>query len=191
VLSTAGSAAISGASRWLEAVIGDLLVLATEDEAGSADGTAPAAVGLDALVVEEAARTRRVPVTADLDPDPSPEGFVVTGSASRLQLVIANLLDNACRHAASQVAVRLSSSPRHVRIDVDDDGPGVAEGDRDRIFERFTRLDDSRARDQGGTGLGLAVVRSVLTRHDGTVTVTAAPLGGARFTVELPRAGEL
>jgi signal transduction histidine kinase len=183
--------AVLGENARLEAVIGDLLVLATEDEAGSADGTAPAAVGLDALVVEEAARTRRVPVTADLDPDPSPEGFVVTGSASRLQLVIANLLDNACRHAASQVAVRLSSSPRHVRIDVDDDGPGVAEGDRDRIFERFTRLDDSRARDQGGTGLGLAVVRSVLTRHDGTVTVTAAPLGGARFTVELPRAGEL
>jgi signal transduction histidine kinase len=69
---------------------------------------------------------------------------------------------------------------------VDDDGPGIPPTDRDRVFERFTRLDDSRTRDQGGTGLGLAVVRSIVTRHGGRVWAERSPLGGARLTIVLP-----
>jgi signal transduction histidine kinase len=63
----------------------------------------------------------------------------------------------------------------------------VAEADRDRVFERFTRLDEARARDAGGAGLGLAIVAAVASAHGGEVTVDGSPtLGGARFTVELP-----
>jgi signal transduction histidine kinase len=71
-------------------------------------------------------------------------------------------------------------------LSVDDDGPGVAPADRSRIFDRFTRLDDGRARDAGGSGLGLAIVREIVAAHGGTVRVEDAPSGGARFEVHLP-----
>jgi signal transduction histidine kinase len=73
-----------------------------------------------------------------------------------------------------------------VVLTVDDDGPGVAPDDRDRIFERFTRGDTGRARDDGGTGLGLALVRRVVAAHGGTIVCEDSPLGGARFEVSLP-----
>ena len=69
---------------------------------------------------------------------------------------------------------------------VDDDGSGIRAIDRERIFERFTRLDAGRARQQGGAGLGLAVVRTIVTRHGGYVWADKSPLGGARFTFEIP-----
>jgi signal transduction histidine kinase len=71
---------------------------------------------------------------------------------------------------------------------VEDDGQGVPVEDRERIFERFVRLDDARARDEGGSGLGLAIVRAIADAEGGTVSVDASPLGGARFTVTLPAA---
>ena len=72
---------------------------------------------------------------------------------------------------------------------VDDDGPGVPVGDRERVFERFTRIDEGRARGAGGAGLGLALVRAVAAAHGGTVRVLDAPiLGGARFETRLPTA---
>ena len=69
---------------------------------------------------------------------------------------------------------------------IGDDGPGVSPEDRDRIFERFVRLDSARTRDTGGTGLGLAIVNDVVTSHHGTITITDGDLGGATFTVEIP-----
>jgi signal transduction histidine kinase len=69
---------------------------------------------------------------------------------------------------------------------VDDDGPGVPEADRERVFDRFTRLDEARGRADGGAGLGLAVVWRVVEQHGGTVVIGASPLGGARFEVRLP-----
>ncbi|MDP1819739.1 MAG: ATP-binding protein [Acidimicrobiales bacterium] len=71
---------------------------------------------------------------------------------------------------------------------VDDDGPGIAEADRERAFERFTRLDEHRARDgsRGGSGLGASLVRRIAQRHDGTATIATAPLGGARVVLDLP-----
>jgi signal transduction histidine kinase len=73
-----------------------------------------------------------------------------------------------------------------VHLAVDDDGRGIPAADRQRIFDRFTRLDDGRARDRGGAGLGLAVVRSIAVGHRGRVWVGDSPSGGARFVVELP-----
>lgn len=76
-------------------------------------------------------------------------------------------------------------------VRVDDDGAGVPEADRQRIFERFVRLDEARARDDGGSGLGLAIVAQIARAHGGTVRVEDSPLGGARFTIELPQQGDV
>ncbi|WP_277501343.1 ATP-binding protein [Nocardioides sp. ChNu-99] len=73
-----------------------------------------------------------------------------------------------------------------VELVVDDDGSGVPPADRDRVFERFVRLDEARARDDGGSGLGLAIVREVARAHGGDAAVVTSPLGGARFVVTLP-----
>ena len=75
-----------------------------------------------------------------------------------------------------------------VELTVDDDGPGIAPDERELVFERFTRLDDARARDSGGLGLGLSMVRAIAQHHGGTVVIEDAPLGGARLRVRLPAA---
>jgi len=164
----------------VEALIGDLLVLAAEDEgAATLPGTA---VDLNELAAAESGRSRKVPVSSTTDADP----VVVVGSHSQLERALANLVDNAERHAKSQVRIETTNRPGWAQLSVDDDGPGIPTADRERAFERFTRLDDSRARDQGGFGLGLAMVRSIVTRHRGSVWAEASPLGGARFTIALP-----
>ena len=97
-----------------------------------------------------------------------------------------NLADNADRHARSRVAFSLTEGSGQTRLCVEDDGGGVAEGERPRVFERFVRLDEARSRDDGGNGLGLAIVAEIVAAHGGTVTVGTSPLGGARFEVVLP-----
>ncbi|HYF46854.1 MAG TPA: ATP-binding protein, partial [Acidimicrobiales bacterium] len=76
------------------------------------------------------------------------------------------------------------------RLVVDDDGPGIPPGDRERVFERFTRLDEARTRDDGGAGLGLSLVRAVVRAHEGRVWIEASPAGGTRVIVELPAGTE-
>ncbi|MEJ7844583.1 MAG: ATP-binding protein [Acidimicrobiales bacterium] len=169
-------AAVTGAlaeeSR-LEEMLGDLLLLASVEEAPA---TAHTEVDLAAVAAVVAERSRPVPVTVR-------GRGTARGSRAQLERVVTNLVDNAARHATAAVSVTVDGS----RIEVDDDGPGVAEPDRDRVFERFTRLDEGRARDAGGAGLGLAIVAAVVSAHGGEVTVDGSPtLGGARFTVELP-----
>ena len=168
----------------LEARLDDLLLLAAHDENGTI--SAPArSVNLAALTVAEARRPRRVPV--DLVHTPADDqALVVAGAADQLARALGNLVDNAARHATSVVQIGLSRAERTVRVIVDDDGPGIPPRDRERVFERFTRLDDSRARPQGGSGLGLAVVRAIVSRHHGQIRIEDSPLGGARFVVELP-----
>ena len=103
--------------------------------------------------------------------------------------VVRNLLDNALRHAAGTVAISVQEQGPVVVLHVDDDGDGIAPEDRQRIFERFARTDDARARHLGGTGLGLAIVADLIGRYDGEITAEDSPiLGGARFTVTLPNA---
>jgi signal transduction histidine kinase len=193
---TVGRAVLVEEDR-LERLLADLLLLALGDEDGNGGGPARAPaetlVDVAALARAEAERGRRVPVTAVVADDPPPP--TVAGSSGALTRVVANLVDNAARHAREEVRITVSAFPvaggPGVRLVVDDDGPGIPEADRERVFERFTRLDDARARDRdgdggGGAGLGLAVVRSVVTRHRGMVRAEAAPGGGARLVVELP-----
>lgn len=112
---------------------------------------------------------------------------VVSGDRAALARAVDNLVANAHRHAHSRVEVSLvRPAPTSVEVYVDDDGPGVPVEDRQRVFERFVRLDDARARDDGGSGLGLAIVRATALAHGGTIHVTESPLGGARFVLTLP-----
>ena len=179
------AAAVLAEEARLEALLADLLVLAAVDEAAPA-GRTP--VDLAATVGEEAGRARRVPVTVRVT---GGQGAVVAGSSTSLRRVAANLIDNAARHAESAVEVCVSTADGVVRFTVDDDGEGIPAVEHDRVFERFTRLDDGRARDQGGAGLGLAVVRSIVSQHGGRVWIEGAPppLAGARVIVELPARG--
>jgi len=100
---------------------------------------------------------------------------------------LANLLENAVRHARSQVQVCVEPGEHDVVVAVEDDGAGIAEVDRERVFERFTRLDDARDRDAGGSGLGLAIVRELARRGGGDVRLGDAPSGGLRAELRLPR----
>ena len=169
---------VAAESSRLSTIIDDLLALARHDE-----GVAPPAdeIDLDDIVLAEAARTRRVPVDST-----NVSAGRVRGRHDELTRMVSHLIDNAARHASTSVKVSLRTSPRVVELTVEDDGPGVDVGDRDRIFERFARLDDARTRDEGGAGLGLAVVRSVAERSGGRVTVDGSSAGGARFTVAFP-----
>jgi signal transduction histidine kinase len=108
---------------------------------------------------------------------------VVSGDALDLSRVLTNLIDNAVRHTTSKIEVALTGDGT---LTVTDDGPGVPEEDRERVFNRFTRLDSGRGRDEGGAGLGLAIVRETVRAHGGTVHLEdAAP--GLRVVVWLPR----
>jgi len=112
----------------------------------------------------------------------------VAGDARELDRAVRNLLDNAARHARTVVSISTSTSDGCCHVVIDDDGTGIPPPDRDRIFERFTRLDEARSRTDGGAGLGLAIVNDIATRHGGRVLVVDAPTGGARFILEIPTA---
>ncbi|WP_097179684.1 cell wall metabolism sensor histidine kinase WalK [Curtobacterium sp. 314Chir4.1] len=113
----------------------------------------------------------------------------VLGDERVLAGVVRNLVDNAVRHASSRVAVALAEDGGRAVLTVDDDGAGIPAGERDRVFERFVRLDEARSRDAGGAGLGLAIVRDAVRAHGGDVAVTDSPLGGARFVVRIALGG--
>ena len=164
----------------LSVLVDDLLVLASADE--RALPIASAEVDLDDVVLTEAAvlRDRGMPVSVHVEP------ARVMGDAVRLGRVVRNLLENAERHREQAIRMRLWHDGAEAVLDVDNDGPPVAEESRTRIFGRFVRLDDSRTRDTGGTGLGLAIVSEIVTAHGGTVTAQESPDGWCRFEVRLP-----
>lgn len=116
------------------------------------------------------------------------EAAMVEVNPVQLGRAVNNLVTNGVRHAEGRVAVGARVVDDTIEIVVDDDGPGVAVDDRTRIFDRFVRLDDGRSRDDGGTGLGLALVASIAADHAGEVTCTDSPLGGARFVLRLAAA---
>jgi signal transduction histidine kinase len=175
---------VLGEDERLEQIVAELLELARTEESTS-DRTG-AVVELDDLVVSEAARVRATArVTVDAQ---NVSGAHVRGSGPQLRRLIANLVGNAARHATSRIEIALIDHGTHVELTVDDDGPGVPVPDRERIFDRFVRLDLSRERDGGGFGLGLAMVQAIVTRHGGTVRVADSQLGGASFVVSLPAA---
>ncbi|MFE5190159.1 sensor histidine kinase [Streptomyces sp. NPDC056628] len=160
----------------LQTLAADLLLLARLD-AGERPGDTRFDLG--AVAREHAEGRAGVTVTADAVP--------VAGSRAQVGRVLTNLLDNARRHSRSEVTVSVRARGEWAVVSVADDGDGVPEADRERIFERFVRLDEARSRDDGGAGLGLAIARDVAVRHGGTLTVGRAPAGGALFELRLPR----
>ncbi|MDX6310350.1 MAG: hypothetical protein QOI06_3396 [Nocardioidaceae bacterium] len=115
----------------------------------------------------------------------------VRGDPRALRRAFDNLVSNATRHAVSRVKVTGDLRDGVVVVSVEDDGPGIPVADRERVFDRWLRLDDGRARDEGGAGLGLAIARSVARSHDGDVTLAESPLGGVRAELRLPTATDV
>lgn len=166
----------------MHTIVEGLLLLARLDEHETGQRRP---VDLDDLAHAEVERVRAL-------------GRSVDGSAVRVAPVVGderllgracrNLVDNALRHASGRIAVGSVVRDGRAMLWVDDDGAGVPVEEREHVFERFVRLDEGRARDDGGSGLGLAIVREVARAHGGDAWVTAAPIGGARFVLELPAA---
>jgi signal transduction histidine kinase len=169
----------------LEDLVDGLLVLARADEHSLAPARAP--IDLDDLVFEEAARVR---TNSTLTVDTSKVSAArILGDGSSLRRALRNVADNAMRHARSRISFEVSSSQGMASVVVLDDGDGIAAEDRGRIFERFTRLEDARDRDSGGSGLGLSIVAEIVTAHAGTVAVADGDGTGARFELRLPSLG--
>ncbi|MFG2712702.1 sensor histidine kinase [Streptomyces goshikiensis] len=189
------AAALADTER-LQRIAADLLLLARLDGDGGGDrdgggggGGAGHArsepVDLALLAAEDVARRPepRVPVRLEARaPVPA------SGDPARLERALANLVDNALRHARAGVTVRAGADPAGgwALLEVTDDGPGIPEADRDRVFERFVRLDPDRSRAAGGTGLGLAIAREIARAHGGDVHALASSAGGARLVLRVP-----
>jgi signal transduction histidine kinase len=107
------------------------------------------------------------------------------GSRADLTRALTNLVDNAVRHARSGVVLDATAVGHQLEVTVTDDGHGIPVTDRERVFDRFTRLDEARDRDSGGTGLGLAITRALLRRSGGDVRLEDA-MPGLRAVVRLP-----
>ncbi len=171
----------------LTALVEDLLLLARSDSGAITLARMPvdlgdvAADGAGALASTAEARGVRL----FLDPEPA----VVSGDPTRLRQLIVILVDNAIRHASrgGEVHVRVRAADREAVVEVHDDGAGIRPEDMPRVFERFWRAPGAAS---GGTGLGLAIAKSIVDLHDGRITVTNRPEGGASFIVRLPDAGE-
>jgi signal transduction histidine kinase len=177
------SAQVNAATSRMERLVDDLLILAKADS-GLEMSAEP--VELEPLLVAEV------------------EGFRETGNRhfeigeisgreveierDSMARAISNLISNAVSHTGEGGRVRVSARGQGdmVVVAVEDDGPGVPEGMRDRVFDRFTRLDSSRSSDSGGSGLGLAIVKAIAESQGGTVACSDSDLGGARFTITLP-----
>jgi signal transduction histidine kinase len=173
-------------SARMQRLVEQLLLLTRADEGAVA--RAPRAVDLDDLALTEARRVGRTGVRVDTS---AVRAGRVLGDPTALGQVVRNLVDNAARHARSGVSVAVAEEAGRdgstdVVLVVDDDGPGVPPEQRERVFERFVRLDEARARDAGGSGLGLAIVKEIAGAHGGSVVAEASPSGGARFVVRLP-----
>ncbi|GGS79684.1 sensor histidine kinase [Nonomuraea spiralis] len=163
----------------LQSLAADLLMLAKLD-AGEPLRTDE--LDLGQVAAEESLRARRRPdvrVELDIEPD-----VVMNGSRAHLDRLVTNLADNAVRHAASTVCVRVHAEEGEAVLEVRDDGPGIPPEQREAVFGRFTRLDEARARDAGGAGLGLPIARDIAHLHDGTLTYTEAGFV-ARFPLRI------
>jgi len=183
-------AALAEAMRRMEqeahrmaALVEDLLLLARIDQRRLLD-CAP--VRLDVVVGDAVADARAVEPDRPLDLQARP--VVVHGDEMRLRQVVGNLLANARLHtpARSRVRVSVTAEDGKARLEVADEGPGLAPEVASKVFERFYRADSSRSRGAGGTGLGLAIVAAVAEAHGGCARVDSQLGRGSRFIVELP-----
>ena len=156
--------------------------LVDQAEANAARGVRPPYFAYD-IVLDEANAASTATFVIDTS---NVSAAQVIGSRHELHRVVRNLLDNARRHARTSVIVELDERAGDAWLVVSDDGPGIPLEDRERVLERFARLDESRSGGAGRSGLGLAIVDDIATRHGGTTVIDDAPGGGARVTVKLP-----
>ncbi|MEU8663310.1 sensor histidine kinase [Actinoplanes philippinensis] len=183
------ASAVAQAQR-LTALADDLLLLARLD-AGTARAQPETEVELVALLTRIAAETvTRDGVTVTCREHPPVR---VRLGRSAVERIMRNLLDNAVRHAGGRVEIGVGVSPAdsgrvRLRVEVEDDGPGIAPADRERIFDRFTRLDAARDRDAGGTGLGLSLARELAAQLGGTLRVADRPLPGTTLVLTMTAA---
>ena len=145
-------------------------------------------VDLDEIVLD-AASTARLRSAVKISVSEVSAGRV-SGNPDQLRRVVTNLLDNALRYAETEVRLTLETvvmtTGEETILRVLDDGPGIAEADRVRVFERFSRLDDDRGRGSGGSGLGLSIVHDLVRAHSGTVSADGLVPHGTVVTVRLP-----
>ena len=171
---------ISSTVHQMETLVEDLLVLATSDEQGRSRATD---VDLDEIVVQQL-ETARATATARID-SPAIDAARIDGHRDHLRRVVANVLDNATRHAQFVVVVELRVRDSVAELTITDDGPGIPRELREYVFDRFARIDDARSRARGGAGLGLAIARTVVENHDGTIRIDDTP-SGTRVVIRLP-----
>lgn len=179
-LKLATSTLVAEAER-MRVLVEDLLLLARADEGRLAMHREP--VRLDDIATGEVVRQRRI---GHRDIGISAEPTELRGDSAALSRLVRNLLENAARHARSRVELTVRTLGEYAIVTVADDGPGIPERDRMRVFDRFVRLDSDRARSSGGTGLGLAIVAEIATAHGGEVTIGERSGGGTLVTVQLP-----
>ncbi len=174
-------------STRMGAMVEELLVLARLGEGRQPER---AAVDLARVVADAVSDARAAAPARDIVVE-SAETAEVLGDDHQLRQVVANLLGNALRHTPdeAQIRVRLTTGDGHASLAVADDGPGLAPDAAAKVFEPFYRADESRARETGGAGLGLAIVAAIVEAHGGEVRLDTAPGAGATFTVSLPLLG--
>jgi signal transduction histidine kinase len=167
----------------LTALVDDLLLLARADDAAATrEGSS---LDVAVLVSEIAARYGHARVPVRTAPSLAGRALPIRGASADVSRALTNLVDNAVRHARTNVVLDASAVGHQVQVTITDDGHGIPAEDRDRVFDRFTRLDEARDRDSGGTGLGLAITRALLRRSGGDVRLEdGAP--GLRAVVHLP-----
>ncbi|GGU73453.1 sensor histidine kinase [Lentzea flava] len=170
----------------MSVLLDDLLLLARLDSAESEPPLRPEELDLAAIAeaAADAFRAARPSHPLEVDADT----VIMRADATRLRQVLDNLLTNAAVHtpAGTSVSLQVTASNGWAVVKVSDTGPGIPEADQARIFDRFYRVDDSRNRQRGGSGLGLAVVQSLVQAHGGTIELTSRP-GSTVFTIRLPR----
>ncbi|HEX8859424.1 MAG TPA: HAMP domain-containing sensor histidine kinase, partial [Actinomycetes bacterium] len=168
----------------LQRLVEDLLHLARSD--AGATGVRRQPVDLDDIVLRESGRLRaggRVRVDCS-----GVSAAQVAGDADQLARAVRNLADNAARYADGRVWLTLAEHDHTAVLTVADDGPGIPPEHHQRVFERFTRLDQARSAATGGAGLGLAITLDIVRRHHGTIEIDPRHQPGARFVVTLPTA---
>ncbi len=160
------------------------LVRATVERGRALGDARGVAVILDTIALDTAAASDAAAASDTRGVLDASDSFRVSGSRRGLEELLLVLIENAVRHSPDGGTVRLgvARTGSFVQLTVDDEGPGIAEADRERIFEPFARLD----RDTGGSGLGLAIAREIVAQHGGRIEATASPSGGARLLVSLP-----
>jgi two-component system OmpR family sensor kinase len=178
--------AIEDEATRMGVLVEDLLLVARLDDGHPLEREP---VALDDLVEEAVDAARVVEPERSLSFEFSERPLVVVGDRDRLRQALDNLLANVRRHtpAGAPALLSVSAVDNEVVLTVEDTGPGVPEPERERIFDRFFRLDTRRGRERDGAGLGLAIVRSIVAAHGGEISVRPARPHGAVFEVRLPR----